>query len=66
MNHSALQRFNTAIDTHTHAWGYPSAEHPWVNGPIIDLVDSFDVHTAYTDERRRDEVTAAFGSESST
>lgn len=39
------------IDTHTHAWGYPSPEHPWSNGAIIDRVDSFDVHTAYTSNR---------------
>ncbi|MCO8244911.1 MULTISPECIES: amidohydrolase family protein [unclassified Haladaptatus] len=39
------------IDTHTHAWGYPSPERPWSNGPIIDLVDGFDVHTAFTSER---------------
>ncbi len=24
---------------------------PWVNGPILDLVDSFDVHTVYTADR---------------
>lgn len=39
------------IDSHTHAWGYPSPEHPWTTGPIVDLVDSFDVHTAYTADR---------------
>jgi len=36
------------IDTHTHAWGPPSRAHPWVNGPIVDLVDEFDVPTVYT------------------
>ena len=39
------------LDTHTHAWGAPTEEHPWVNGPILDLVDGFDVHTVYTDDR---------------
>jgi predicted TIM-barrel fold metal-dependent hydrolase len=39
------------LDTHTHAWGHPSREHPWVNGPILDLVDGFDVHTVYTADR---------------
>ncbi|QIO24425.1 amidohydrolase [Haloarcula sp. JP-L23] len=39
------------FDTHTHAWAAPSEEHPWVNGPIVDLVDSFDVHTVYTADR---------------
>ncbi|WP_254278805.1 L-rhamnono-1,4-lactonase [Haloarcula marina] len=39
------------LDTHTHAWGAASDEHPWVNGPILDLVDGFDVHTVYTADR---------------
>ena len=39
------------LDPHTHAWGPPSEAHPWVNGPIVDLVDGFDVHTVYTAER---------------
>lgn len=39
------------LDTHTHAWGPASTEHPWVNGPLLDRVDSFDVHTVYTADR---------------
>jgi len=39
------------LDSHTHAWGPASEEHPWVNGPLLDLVDGFDVHTVYTDDR---------------
>ncbi|MFC4440281.1 MULTISPECIES: L-rhamnono-1,4-lactonase [Natrialbaceae] len=39
------------LDTHTHAWGAPSRDHPWVNGPLMDLVDGFDVHTVYTADR---------------
>lgn len=39
------------IDTHTHAWGTASREHPWVNGPLLDLIDKFDVHTVYTADR---------------
>jgi len=39
------------LDPHTHAWGPPSEAHPWVNGPIVDTVDSFDVHTVYTADR---------------
>ncbi|UPM42677.1 amidohydrolase family protein [Halocatena salina] len=39
------------FDTHTHAWGPASAEHPWVNGPLLDRVDSFAVHTVYTADR---------------
>ena len=47
------------IDAHTHAWGYPSRDHPWTNGPLIDAVDSFDVHTAYTADRLVDDMDAA-------
>ncbi|RRJ33821.1 amidohydrolase family protein [Halocatena pleomorpha] len=39
------------FDTHTHAWGPASDAHPWVNGPLLDRVDSFDVHTVYTADR---------------
>lgn len=39
------------LDTHTHAWGPASETHPWVNGPLLDLVDGFDVHTVYTADR---------------
>lgn len=39
------------IDTHTHAWAAPSTDHPWVNGPLLDVVDTFDVHTVYTADR---------------
>lgn len=39
------------LDTHTHAWGPASETHPWVNGPLLDIVDSFDVHTVYTADR---------------
>ncbi|WP_324760756.1 amidohydrolase family protein [Haloarcula sp. GH36] len=39
------------LDTHTHAWGPARADHPWVNGPILDRVDAFDVHTVYTADR---------------
>ncbi len=39
------------LDTHTHAWGAASRDHPWVNGPLLDLVDGFGVHTVYTTDR---------------
>ncbi|SNZ15173.1 Predicted metal-dependent hydrolase, TIM-barrel fold [Natronoarchaeum philippinense] len=39
------------LDSHTHAWGPASAAHPWTNGPLLDLVDDFDVHTVYTADR---------------
>jgi predicted TIM-barrel fold metal-dependent hydrolase len=39
------------VDTHTHAWGPPSHEHPWVNGPIVEDVDDYAVDTVYTAEK---------------
>ena len=44
------------LDPHTHAWGAPSEAHPWVNGPLMDVVDGFDVHTVYTAERLLDDM----------
>jgi predicted TIM-barrel fold metal-dependent hydrolase len=38
------------IDTHTHAWGPPSPEHPWVNESIVNSVARFDVDTVYDAE----------------
>ena len=38
------------IDSHTHAWGYPSYEHPWVTGDIVELIETFDTDAAYTAE----------------
>lgn len=39
------------IDSHVHAWGYPSTEHPWVTGDIVELVESFAVDAAYTADK---------------
>ena len=47
------------LDTHTHAWGAASEDHPWVNGPLLDLVDGFDVHTVYTADRLLDDMDRA-------
>ncbi|MFA1610854.1 amidohydrolase family protein [Halobellus rubicundus] len=47
------------LDSHTHAWGPASEAHPWVNGPILDLVDGFDVHTVYTADRLLDDMDRA-------
>lgn len=38
------------IDTHTHAWGPPSPEHPWVNESIVGSVERFSVDTVYDAE----------------
>ncbi|WP_049914039.1 amidohydrolase family protein [Haloterrigena salina] len=39
------------FDTHTHAWAQPNRDHPWVNGPLVETVDEFDVDTVYTAEK---------------
>ena len=39
------------FDSHTHAWGLPSREHPWVNGDIIELVDTFSTDVGYTADK---------------
>ncbi|GKZ15187.1 amidohydrolase family protein [Haladaptatus sp. T7] len=39
------------IDSHTHAWGLPSQDHPWVNGDIIELVDTFSTDAGYTADK---------------
>ncbi|WP_049947958.1 amidohydrolase family protein [Candidatus Halobonum tyrrellensis] len=39
------------LDTHTHAWGPPSPDRPWVNGAIAAAVDGFDVSAVYTADR---------------
>ncbi|MFB6268395.1 MAG: amidohydrolase [Halobacterium sp.] len=39
------------FDSHTHAWGLPSRQHPWVNGDIVELVDTFATDAAYTAEK---------------
>lgn len=41
----------TAVDTHTHAWGPPTLEHPWVNESIANSVANFDVDLVYDAER---------------
>ena len=40
------------VDAHTHAWGAPSSEHPWVNGPLVEgNVEAFSVDVVYTAEK---------------
>ncbi len=39
------------VDTHTHAWGPPSVDHPWVNDTIVEAVDQFSVPTIFTAEQ---------------
>lgn len=45
------------VDSHTHAWGAPSAEYPWTNGWIVeDFVSAFDTHIVFNDERLIDDL----------
>ncbi|MFC7141543.1 amidohydrolase family protein [Halosimplex aquaticum] len=47
------------LDSHTHTWGPPSDDHPWVNGPLVDgSVDSFSVDTVFRNEKLLDEMDA--------
>jgi predicted TIM-barrel fold metal-dependent hydrolase len=39
------------LDTHTHAWGPPTRDHPWVNGPLVEeFVTGFSVDPVYRAE----------------
>ncbi|WP_440767269.1 amidohydrolase family protein [Natronorubrum sp. DTA7] len=46
------------LDTHTHAWTRPTRDHPWVNGPLVDVVDEFSVDAVYTAEKLLDDMDA--------
>jgi len=35
------------LDAHTHAWGPPSRDHPWVNGPLVEDVGEYAVPPVY-------------------
>lgn len=38
------------LDTHTHAWGPPTPEHPWTNGPLVnDFASQFSTPIVYRD-----------------
>lgn len=47
------------IDSHTHAWGLPSHTHPWVNGDLLESVETFDVDAAYTAEKLLEDMDSA-------
>ena len=48
------------LDSHTHAWGPPSRDHPWVNGPLVEhSVDAFSVETVYRDRHLVRDMDAA-------
>jgi len=35
------------LDSHTHAWGPPTTDHPWVNDDLIEFLDEYDVSVVY-------------------
>lgn len=40
------------LDSHTHAWGPPTPDHPWTNGPLVEnLTSQFSTDVVYTDEK---------------
>ncbi|SFL33741.1 Amidohydrolase [Halogranum rubrum] len=48
------------LDSHTHSWGPPSADHPWVNGPIVENdVADYSVSTVFRNEALLAEMDAA-------
>jgi predicted TIM-barrel fold metal-dependent hydrolase len=47
------------IDTHTHAWGAPTYDHPWVNETHARLSREFAVDQLYTAERLLEDMAAA-------
>lgn len=41
-----------ALDSHTHAWGPPTEEHPWTNGPLVeDFASHFSTDIVYTADK---------------
>jgi L-fuconolactonase len=45
------------LDSHTHTWGAPSAEHPWTNGPLVDgALDAFSVDTVFSNDKLLDQM----------
>jgi predicted TIM-barrel fold metal-dependent hydrolase len=48
------------IDSHTHAWGAPDRDHPWVNGPLIEsYLADFSVDPVYPAESLLADMDAA-------
>lgn len=48
------------FDTHTHAWGAPTPEHPWTNGPLVEeFASNFSTDIVYTDDKLLADMDAA-------
>jgi len=47
-------------DTHTHAWGPPTPDHPWTNGPLVeDFASHFSTDIVYKDENLLEDMDEA-------
>ena len=48
------------LDSHTHAWGPPTPEHPWTNGPLVEhSVNDFSTDVVYRDDQLLADMDAA-------
>jgi predicted TIM-barrel fold metal-dependent hydrolase len=48
------------LDTHTHAWGPPTPDHPWTNGPLVeDFASHFSTDIVYTADKLLTDMGAA-------
>ncbi|NGM67750.1 amidohydrolase [Natronolimnobius sp. AArcel1] len=46
------------LDTHTHAWTRPSRERPWVNGSLVETVETFSTEMIYDADSLRADMDA--------
>lgn len=46
------------LDSHTHAWTEPSRDHPWTNGMLTKLADSYSTDLVYSAEKLRTDMNA--------
>lgn len=44
------ERMSNILDSHVHAWGPDTAEHPWETDSIVEAVEGLPVETEYTAE----------------
>lgn len=44
------------LDAHTHSWGPPSREHPWVNGSIVEDIATYSVAPVFRNEALLDHM----------
>lgn len=44
------------LDTHVHAWGPPSHDHPWVNAKLAANLDEYTIDTVYDADKLLDDM----------